>query len=99
VRFELPKPEVRWARLDHDKTRMYDLHSKAWPTIFPILENVRDEAMRRAQQVVKNAVSQHEDFVQAQRQTESVLTTFHAASGFRAEIVWLDAAPAVPVFR
>lgn len=94
VQIELPRPEVRWARLDHTQTRTYDLQSKAWLPLFRIPEEVRDEALRQGQELVERA-ARHDDYrQQAERRTESVLAMFYASFGVPAEIVWRNPASA-----
>jgi hypothetical protein len=91
VRIEPPKPSVHAARLDHSQTRTYDLRSKGWMPFVSVPESIRTEAMQRAQQIVQRTADREEYLLQAQRQTEAVLTTFYAAAGYRTEIVWHDA--------
>jgi len=91
VRIELPRPSVRSARLDHSQTRTYDLRAKGWIPLFSVPESVRSEALQRAQQIVERTANQDDYLIQAQRQTEAVLTTFYAAAGFRSQIVWHEA--------
>ena len=94
IRIELPRPDVRWARLDHAQTRTYDLHSKAWLPLVRIPESVRDDALRHAQELVERAARRDDYRRQAERQTEQVLTQFFAERDLRVEIVWQDTAPA-----
>lgn len=94
IRIELPRPDVCWARIDHARTRTYDLQSKAWLPLFRIPESVRDDALRQAQELVERAARRDDYRQQAERQTERVLTTFFAGRGLSVEIVWQDTAPA-----
>lgn len=90
VRIELPPPVVSWARLDHTRTRTYDLRSKSWIPLMRVPEQVRDEAYERAQEIVARTAARDEYRRQAQRQTEAVLTRFFTDAGFAAEIVWIE---------
>ncbi len=94
VRIELPTPTVSWARLDHSKTRTYDLRSKSWIPLVRVPEHVQDEALERAQDLVARTAARPEYRRQAQRQTESVVQRFFADAGFAAEIVWIE--PSAP---
>ena len=96
VRIELPPPEIRGARLDHTRTRTYDLRPQGWIPLLSVPDSVREEAMRRAQEIVQRTASQEVYLLQAQRQTEAVLTTFYAAAGYRTEIVWTASPEALP---
>lgn len=98
IRVSLPRPEVRWARVDHTRTRTYNLQNKAWLPLFRIPESVRDDAMRQAQELVERAARGGDYRQQAERKTERVLTMFFAGQGQKIKIVWLDStsAPVAP---
>ncbi len=87
---ELPSPTVTWARLDHSKTRTYDLRSKSWIPLVRVPEHVYDEALQRAQELVARTAARSEYRQQAQRQAESVLQRFYADAGFAVEVVWVE---------
>ncbi len=94
VRIELPSPTVAWTRLDHTRSRTYDLRSKSWIPLVRVPDQVRDEALERAQDLIARTAARSEYRRQAQHQTEAVLTRFCTDAGFAAVIVWIE--PAAP---
>lgn len=88
VRIELPRPRVQWARLDHERTRTYDLRSKSWIPLRGVSNEVRDEALRRAQQLVERTATHEKYRRQAERKTEETLARFFVGENFTCEVVW-----------
>lgn len=88
VRIELPQPRVQWARLDHERTRTYDLRSKSWIPLRGVPPGVQDEALRRAQQLVDRTARHEQHQREAERQAEDTLARFLAAEGYQCEVVW-----------
>jgi hypothetical protein len=95
---EAPAPAPRRARVDHERTRIYEIRKTglaAWnPWADPRTELLAD-CMRAAQSAVEAAVSREACVAQARDRAERLLRDYHRALGWDAELRWTDAAPLV----
>ena len=85
----LPQPTVIQPRVDHEKTRTYDIEKKTWWNPFVDgQEQFTDQAMRKAQSVVYNTSTGQDVMDQARAQTELMLTNMYRWVGWDVDIVW-----------
>jgi len=85
----LPQPRVIQPRVDHEKTRTYDVDKKTWWNPFVDgREEFTDQGMRKAQGVVYNTSRGNEVMDQARDQAELVLTNMYRLVGWDVDIVW-----------
>jgi hypothetical protein len=88
----LPAPQVISARVDHDETRIFDMRRKIWvpwPSDRP--QKMLDEAMRHAQQLVRQKADDPRHHSLARKQAEIVLESFCRQLNVDVEIVWREA--------
>lgn len=92
----LPVPAVLSARVDHNKTRQWDIKSTSWiPLTSLILGNkerlqreAMREAMREAQQLVERVAAAPEHIEMARRDFESALHEFYRQVDWEVQIDW-----------
>ncbi len=89
----LPAPTPERARVDHDRTRVYELHKTGLAAINPFADPrqpLLEDCMRAAQDTIRQSV-RHPDFVtQAKRQAEVLLKAFYHEMGWDVTIEWAD---------
>lgn len=90
VRLTLPAPEVEWARVDHERTELYELNENNASvfTIWGAPDDLHELAMKDAQRAIFVAADQAEYLDQAKDHTEVKLTAICRDLGCDAEIVW-----------
>jgi hypothetical protein len=88
-RISLPLPAIKWARVDHENSRVYDVSRKHWlPWDSPTANNMRDQAMLRGQQKVLQSAMKPEYAQRAKSRTEQTIKSFYGSKGTIVEIVW-----------
>lgn len=85
----LPQPRVIQPRVDHQKTKTYDVSKKIWfnPLVGDRNEFV-DNALAKAQGIVESESGGDEVMDQARAQTELMLTNMYGFVGWDVDIVW-----------
>ncbi len=90
ARIKLPQPRVIMARVDHAKTKTWDVQTLTWkPSYFredPRL--IRDSAMEQAQLLVENVAKSEDHMSQARKQAEQVIKSFYHLVGWQVHISW-----------
>ena len=66
----LPQPAVIVARVDHEKTRTWEVRSTTWIPWRADQDRLRDEVMLQAQRMVAQAAGSKENIEQAKRAAE-----------------------------
>lgn len=85
----LSAPEVMSPRVDHEKTKTYNVKSgKFTPAEFE--STVRDNAMREAQRLVDFAARDEANIRQARECCEKLLTGFYSLAEWNVEVRWID---------
>jgi hypothetical protein len=95
----LPRPRLKYARLNHDITKTWQVARDAWWR-WPSGEHenrLRDESMREGQRVIEFAANKEEHSREAQSQTAEVIQTIFRHVGWTVEIRWAEDAAATPV--
>jgi len=89
----LPKPRVLSARVDHERSRMWDI-KRGWLVLGDErAKYVYQSGFLHAQRLVEQVAGQDEWIDKARQQTEAILKGFYAALGWTVEINWKDHAP------
>ena len=89
---QLPVPTVLQARVDHQKTKTYDVQ-RGLCAGRERESNLRDAAMRQAQQSVEVAANTPDNIHAARRRLEKLLRKACKSRGWTATITWVDACP------
>jgi hypothetical protein len=89
----LPPPRLISPRVDHDRTETYDVQHGLFSA--GDADKTRDEAMKRAQQLVEQAAKRELDdpLCPARPQAELLIKNFYDAVGWTVEIKWSDRMP------
>jgi hypothetical protein len=90
----IPTPQPERPRLDHDRTRIYELEETGLALLNPFADPRADllaDCMRAAQEDVERAVRDAEFVVQAKAQTEQLLRSFYRQWGWEVTIEWQPA--------
>ncbi len=91
----IPTPQPERPRVDHDRTRIYELEKTGLALINPFADPRADllaDCMRAAQEDVERAVRDAEFVIKAKDQTERLLRSFYREWGWEVTIRW-QAAP------
>ena len=81
-------PEVMQARVDHDRSRTWQVSRMAWLPWNADQDRLRDAVMRQAQQLVAHAAGSAESLQHAKMTTEAIITAFFAEVGWQVEVTW-----------
>ena len=87
----LPTPRPDRPRVDHDRTRVYDLEKTGLAAINPFADPRADllaDCMRAAQESVQEGVQDPSFVVQAKEQTELLLHAFYKELGWEVAVEW-----------
>lgn len=99
LELEVPPPHVERARVDHDRTRIYEVVKTglaAWNPLADPRPALLEDCMRAAQGAVEQAASADAFATQARAQAESLLAAYHRQLGWAVEIRWQAAATPKP---
>jgi hypothetical protein len=88
----LPRPWLKYARLNHDLTRTWDVARDAWWRLpSGKRENrLRDESMRQGQHAMEFAANKAEYVREAQTQTAAAIQTMYRHVGWNVTVVWTE---------
>ncbi len=84
----LPQPEILQARVDHERTRTWELKSTTWIPWTSDSDSLRDEVMKHAQRLVARAAASGENLSQAKRSAETVIQGFYSELGWHVSVAW-----------
>ena len=87
---QLPKPQILQARVDHEKTRTWEVKTTTWIPWASDQDNLRDAVMLQAQQLVAHAAGSAENLSQAKLTAETVLRALYAEVGWQISVTWAD---------
>jgi hypothetical protein len=91
----LPQPVVVQARVNHEKTRVFEVKSTSWLPWRSDQDELRDEVMLQAQRLVASAAGSKENIAEARRHAEAILSTFFEQLGWNVKVIWVET-PGVP---
>ncbi len=87
----LPAPRPDRPRVDHNRTKIYELHKTGWAVINPFAdprEDLLTDCMRAAQTDVEEAVRSADYVARAKEQAELLLTAFYRELGWQVRVSW-----------
>ena len=95
----LPLPTILQPRVDHTKTRTWEVRRTTWVPWNADADKLRDEVMRRAQDLVGSSASSAENIEQAKTSVEVTLRAFYQELGWQVKVHWEDppATPSPPI--
>lgn len=88
----LPQPAVIVARVDHEKTRTWEVRSTTWIPWRADQDRLRDEVMLQAQRMVAQAAGSKENIEQAKRAAEVIIGALYEHIGWVVKVVWAETA-------
>jgi hypothetical protein len=86
----LPLPEVLQARVDHERTQIWELKSTTWIPWASDKDSLRDTVMAHAQRLVGHAAGSAENIQQAKASAEAVIRGFWSEVGWTISVTWAD---------
>ncbi len=96
ITLSLPAPHVESARVDHERTRTYDV-TVGLLRPMSAADRMRDDAMRQAQALVQSVAGSAEYIDFARERSEAALKTHFEAVGWKAIIQWQDRTAATQI--
>jgi hypothetical protein len=90
----LPRPEVLQARVDHERTKTWEVRSTTWIPWRADQDSLRDEVFHQAQLMVAQAAGSRENVEHAKRSAEIIIAALYEHVGWTVSIVWQEAAVA-----
>ena len=84
----LPLPEVLQPRVDHERTKTWEVRRMVWLPWNANLDRLRDEVMLQAQQLVAQAAGSAENLQQARTAAATIVTAFYEEVGWQVRVTW-----------
>jgi hypothetical protein len=84
----LPQPRVILARVDHEKSKVYEFRTTSWIPWHAQPGRLLEDAMLQAQRMVAQAANSPENIEQARRQAEVIIAALYEHLGWSLKIVW-----------
>ena len=88
----LPPPRVIHARLDHQRTKTWDVKRVTWVPYSGNPDRLRDSAMLEAQKLVEFAAGNADCIDQAKVRTETLVSAIYSRDGWTVVVEWSVAA-------
>ncbi len=88
VVIEVPEPQVIQPRVDHARTKTWEVKKTSWIPYRGDPDVLRDQSMAQAQRLVEHTVSQEETIELAKTQTRHMLRVMYQFVEWDVEIVW-----------
>jgi len=86
----LPQPGVLQARVDHERTRTWEVSRMAWLPWNTNQDRLRDEVMLQAQRMVAQAAGSRENIEQAKRAAEVIIAALYELVGWNVKVIWQE---------
>ena len=84
----LPPPEVLQPRVDHERTKTWEVRRMVWLPWNADADRLRDEVMLQAQQLVAHAAGSDENLQQARTAAATIVTAFYEEVGWTVRVTW-----------
>jgi hypothetical protein len=95
----LPQPEVLQARVDHTRTRTWEVKKTTWVPWRNDQDKLRDSVMLHAQRLVAHAAGSTENLDQTKAAAEAIIRGFYEEFGWRVKVTWeSDSKPQATAF-
>lgn len=89
----LSQPEVLQSRVDHEKTKTWEVKRTSWMPWKGDQDVLRDSVMREAQKLVAKAAASSENIGQARVAAETIIQAFYAEVGWEVKVRWKERPP------
>jgi hypothetical protein len=86
----LPQPEVLQARVDHERTRTWEVSRMTWLPWNANQDRLRDEVMLQAQRLVAQAAGSKDNIEQAKRAAEVIIAALYEHVGWTVKVIWQE---------
>ena len=90
ARIVLPAPEVLQPRVNHERTRTWQVSRMAWLPWNADQDRLRDAVMLQAQQLVAHAAASSDNLQQAKTAAEAIITAFYREVGWQVTVSWAN---------
>jgi 8-oxo-dGTP pyrophosphatase MutT (NUDIX family) len=84
----IPPPEVMQARVDHQRTRTWQVSRMTWLPWNGDQDKLRDNVTLQAQQLVAQAAGSAENIQQAKMAAEAIIREFYEEVGWQFTVIW-----------
>lgn len=84
----LPLPEILQSRVDHERTRTWEVRKTTWVPWGGDPDFLRDRVMRQGQRLVATAAGSPENLAHARLAAEAIIRSFYEEIGWQVKIVW-----------
>ena len=84
----LPSPTVLYSRVDHQRTRTWEVRRLAWLPWSADQDKLRDAVMLQAQELVAHVAGSKENIRQAKSNTETTIKTLYNEVGWQVSVQW-----------
>jgi hypothetical protein len=84
----LPLPEVLQARVDHERTKTWEVKTTTWVPWSSDQDSLRDTVMLQAQRLVAHAAGSAENIQQAKAATTTIIRAFYEEVGWQVRVTW-----------
>ncbi len=84
----LPLPQVLQARLDHSRTKTWQVQTTTFIPWASHQDSLRDSVMREAQELVAHSADSVENIQQAKASAEAALKLLFAETGWTLTVIW-----------
>lgn len=88
----LPPPRVLQARVDHERTKTWDVRKNTWVPFVGNPDRLRDAAMQHAQKLVEEAAREDQNMDYARKTAALVLKSMYRLNGWEVDVQWADQA-------
>ena len=92
----LPGPAVLQSRVDHQRTRTWEVKKTGWVPWSGDADKLRDQVMCEAQKLVARAAGAEDNLAQAKAAAETVIRSFYEEVGWQVEVAWAAAETTKP---
>ena len=86
----LPQPEVLQARVDHERTKTWEVRSTTWIPWRAEQDRLRDEVFHQAQLMVAQAAGSRENIEHAKRASEIIISALFEHVGWDVKVTWQE---------
>ena len=84
----LPSPVVLHSRVDHQRTRTWEVRRMAWMPWNADQDRLRDAVMLQAQELVTHVAGSSENIRQTKTNTETTIKTLYGEVGWQVSVQW-----------
>jgi hypothetical protein len=86
----LPPPKVLQARVNHEKTRTWDMKKTSWIPLVGDPDKLRDSAMLQAQMMVESYANHEEAMSMARENAAIILENMYSLVDWKIDVKWSD---------